>query len=140
MLGTYYLLNLLLVVIMENYIEQEEIYACDDIEQQIYQIKKLEAAPETERYKKYKEDIYKILKLTGETIFTLEYAENDGLCYHKSHAHAEEDRLELIQTKTLPTSNFFEIMRSESSFQDGADFEPTEEKKDETIVYLKPQE
>jgi hypothetical protein len=52
MLGTYYLMNLLLVVIMENYIEQEEIYACDEIERQIYQIKKLEAAPESERYKK----------------------------------------------------------------------------------------
>lgn len=32
MFGTYYLINLLLVVIMENYIEQEEIYASDDIE------------------------------------------------------------------------------------------------------------
>jgi hypothetical protein len=31
MLGTYYFMNLLLVVIMESYIEQEEIYAHDEI-------------------------------------------------------------------------------------------------------------
>ncbi len=34
MLGTYYFMNLLLVVIMESYIEQEDIFALDDINRQ----------------------------------------------------------------------------------------------------------
>jgi len=31
MLGTYYFMNLMLVMIMESYIEQEDIFASDDI-------------------------------------------------------------------------------------------------------------
>lgn len=43
MLGTYYIMNLVLVIIMESYIENKEVYAQDDIKRQEEQSEKHEA-------------------------------------------------------------------------------------------------
>lgn len=53
MLGTYYFMNLLLVVIMESYIEQEDIFALDDINRHKKQITQVKAIVNIERYEKY---------------------------------------------------------------------------------------
>jgi len=53
MLGTYYFMNLLLVVIMESYIEQEDIFASDDIYRHTKQITQFKAIVNIERYEKY---------------------------------------------------------------------------------------
>lgn len=44
MLGTYYIMNLALIVIMETYIESKEHYAHDEIELMKAKIKKHEAS------------------------------------------------------------------------------------------------
>ena len=44
MIGTYYIMNLMLVMLMESYIEKSEIHALDDINDREKETKKFEAS------------------------------------------------------------------------------------------------
>ena len=61
MLGTYYIMQLTMIVIMENYIEAEEVYALDEIALQQKEIKLMEQSL-SPRYFKNIKDIQKILE------------------------------------------------------------------------------
>ena len=84
MFGTYYIMHLTMVFIMDSYIEAEEVYALDEIDQKRRQIKLGEANLETANpYFKNREQIARILEKTEENIVTLNWREEDGLIYRK---------------------------------------------------------
>ena len=82
MLGTYYIMQLTMVVIMENYIEAEEVYSQEEIELQQRQIKSAEENI-SPRYFKNIQQINSILATCKSDLLTLNYCEEDGLVYRK---------------------------------------------------------
>jgi hypothetical protein len=83
MFGTFYIMNLPMVFIMESYIEAEDQFAKDEIETRKNEIKQLESTLDLVSYKKGQKDIEKILKRTESTLASIAWKEEHGHEYHK---------------------------------------------------------